>query len=101
MIALNDFVFQVKDLRYRLFAKVHISRLVLYFCEELEKEVILPHIRSSKAGMTVQRLMGHVDTKEAVMVKIHWRGLPQIEDTLEPLLQAFRNVPDLVRRLLF
>ena len=31
---------------------------------------------------------------------VRWKGLPNLEDSLEPLKQVFEDVPEMVKRLL-
>lgn len=50
--------------------------------------------------MAVQRLMSLKDTKAGLMVKIRWLGLPSSGDTLEPTAQVYKNVPNLLQRLI-
>ena len=96
----NDFVYTVEDLRNGTTADVHACRLKFYCDSSLNKIAILPHVLSSETGMPVARLMGLEDTENGIMVHVRWRGLPNTEDTLEPLQQVYDDVPQMLMRLL-
>ena len=50
--------------------------------------------------MVVQRLLGLVETDDGLKVSIRWKGLPETEDTVEPLQQVYEDVPGLLVKLL-
>lgn len=60
----------------------------------------MAHVISSETGMPVQRLMRLVDTEDGLMVLVRWSGLPDSEDTLEPLKKVYEDVPGLLAKLL-
>lgn len=60
----------------------------------------MPHVLSSETGMPVARLMRLVETPNGLMVFVRWKELSDTEDILEPLLQVYEDVPQMVLRLL-
>lgn len=98
--AINDYVYQVEDLRNGILSDVHAARLKFYSDASLDAKVLLPHVLQSETGMQVQRLLRLVDTDHGLRVVIRWRGLTASEDTEEPLQQVFEDVPDLLGKLL-
>ena len=50
--------------------------------------------------MVVHRLKKLVEVDGELMVQIRWRGLPDSEDTLEPIKQVYDDVPTLFEKLL-
>ena len=98
--ALNDYVFQVEDLRNGGLEDVHGTRLKFYRDGSLNQEVILSHVLSSETGMPVARLLRLEDTEDGLHVVVRWKGLPDTEDTLEPIERVFEDVPEMVKRLL-
>lgn len=96
----NDFVYLVEDLRDGTTSEVHITRLKFYHDASLDTNAIMSHIVSSETGMVVHRLMELVQTNDGIHVRIRWRGLPDSEDTLEPVAQVYQDVPDLLLKLL-
>lgn len=98
--AINDYVYQVEDLRDGTLEEAHISRLNFYHDPSLDTEAIMSHVITSETGMVVQGLLKLVDTDDGLKVQVRWRGLPDSEDTLEPLLQIYEDVPDLLMKLL-
>ena len=60
----------------------------------------MSHIVNSDPGMAVQRLMKLVDDNGTLNIHICWSGLPESEDTLEPLPQVYQEVSVLVQKLL-
>lgn len=53
----------------------------------------MSHVVSSETGMLIQLLMRLVDFDDGIMVHVCQRGLPESEDTLEPVRKAFDDVP--------
>ena len=50
--------------------------------------------------MVVHRLKKLVEVDGELMVQIRWRGLPDSEDTLNPIKQVYDDVPTLLEKLL-
>lgn len=98
--AVNDYIYQVEDLRDGTLEEAHISSLTSYQDPSLDTEAIMSHVITSETGMVVKRLLKLVDTDDGLKVQVRWRGLPDSEDTLEPLLQIYEDVPDLLMKLL-
>lgn len=98
--AINNFVFQVEDLRTGDMDDIHVSRLKFYHDSALDTEVIISHVVQSETGMIVHRLHKLVDTAEAVKVEVRWKGLPGSEDTLGTLKQIYEDVPGLLKKIL-
>lgn len=97
--SINDHVYQVEDLRNGQVEDVHCTRLKFYHDPSLDTEAIMSHVISSETGMPVQRLMRLVDSDDGIMVQVRWRGLPESEDTLEPVQKVFEDVPQLLEKL--
>lgn len=98
--SVNEYVYQVEDLRNGLTEDVHITRLKFYHDASLDCDAIMPHVLSSETGMEVQRLMRLFDSPSGLMVQVRWRGFPPTEDTSEPLQKIFEDVPALVLKFL-
>ena len=98
--AINDYVYQVEDLRNGELQDVHVTRLKFYHDDSLNEEAILSHVVHSETGMVVHRLKKLVEVDGELMVQIRWRGLPDSEDTLEPIKQVYDDVPTLFEKLL-
>lgn len=89
----------VEDLRHGIFKDVHCIRLKFYHDLSLNTEAIMPHLVSSETAMPVQRLMRLIESEEGLFVLICWRGMPQTEETLEPLNKIHEDVPQLLEKL--
>lgn len=86
------------------------SRLKLYYDGSLDKEVnmphvldkkvIMPHVLNSETEIVVHRLVCLVDYEDERKVQIRWSSLLDTEDTLEPIEQIYKNVPELFFKLL-
>lgn len=98
--AINDYVFQIEDLRTGSLQDIHESRLKFYHDASLDKTAIMSHVLSSETGMEVQRLMPIVETDDGLKVQARWKGLTNADDTLEPLQEIHEDVPDLLLKLL-
>lgn len=98
--AQNDYVFQVEDLLNGTVEDVHACRLKYYRDGSLDTTAILSHVLSSETGIPVARLMRLVDDPNGMKVLVRWKGLPNSEDSLEPLARVFEDVPQMVTRLL-
>ena len=98
--ARSDYVFKVEDLRNGSTEDVHSSRLKFYRDGWLNHKVIFSHVLSSETGMPVARLVRLVDSEDRLKVIVHWKGLPNSEDTEEPLERVFEDVPQMLLRLL-
>jgi len=97
--ALHSFVYQVEDLRNGMTKDVHASRLKFYHDASLNTAVIMSHVLSSETGMPVARLMHPVEEQDGIKVLVRWKGLPNSEDTLEPLQRVYEDVPEMLLRL--
>lgn len=56
----------------------------------------MEQIISSETEMPVHPLMQLVKTYDGLQVRPQWRDLPALENTLEPLQNVYKNVPDLL-----
>lgn len=54
----------------------------------------------SETGMPVLRLMKLVDNDDELKVQVRWKGLTESEDTLEPALKVYEEVPQFFMKLL-
>jgi transposase InsO family protein len=98
--AINDYVYQVEDLRNGVLEEVHATRLKFYRDASLDSVAILPHVLSSETGMPVARLMRLYEDEDGLKVVVRWKGLSHSEDTSEPLRHVYEDVPDMLIRLL-
>ena len=60
----------------------------------------MPHVLLSETGIPVARLLRLEDKPEGLMVAVRWKGLTNSEDTLEPLDRVYKDVPQMLVRLL-
>lgn len=97
---LNDYSFQVEDLRNGELQEVHGTRLKFYTDESLDADAILSHVLASETGMPVSRLLRLIEQDNQLFVLVRWKGLENSEDTLEPLLRVYEDVPQLLVKLL-
>ena len=98
--AINDWVYQVEDLRNGDIEEAHACRLKFYRDRSLNAQVIMSHVLSSETWMPVTRLMKLIEEPNGLMVQVCWKGLPASEDTLEPLARVAEDVPQMLERLL-
>lgn len=98
--AKSDYIYQVEDLRNGLTEDVHIARLKFYADDSLDATAIMSHVIASETGMPVARLMGIQESSDGLVVHVRWKGLPHSEDTLEPILKVFEDVPVMLTNLL-
>ena len=98
--AMNDHVYQVEDLRNGELTEVHVSRLKLFRDSVIDEEAIMSHVLQSETGMVVTRLLGIEETENGYHVRVRWKGLGPDEDTLEPIAQVYKDVPELFEKLL-
>lgn len=97
---LNDYCFQVEDLRNRSHSVAHGRRLKFYHDQSLDTTAIISHVPSSETGMPVTRLLRLVDQDGRIFVTVRWKGLSKDDDTLEPLYHVQKDVPQLLQKLL-
>lgn len=50
--------------------------------------------------MIVHRLVGIVKLYDGLKTRVRWRGLPESENTVEPLEQVYQDVPLLLKNIL-
>lgn len=97
---LNDYSFQVEDLRNGELQTVHGTRLKFYSDDALDTTALMSHVLSSETGMPVSRLLRLVQKDTELFVSVRWKGLSPSENTLEPLLRVYEDVPGLLVKLL-
>lgn len=71
--SINDYIYQVEDLRNGMVKEVHGTRLKFHHDPSLDAEAIMPNVVSSETGMPVQRLMRLVENEEGLFVQVLWR----------------------------
>lgn len=98
--AKSDYVYHVEDLRTGLTEDIHIGRLKFYSDDSLDTTAIMSHNISSETGMTAARLMGTEESPDGLLVHVRWKGLPHSEDTFEPILKVYEDVPVMLLNLL-
>ena len=98
--AMNDHVYQVEDLRNGELTEVHVSRLKLFRDSVIDEEAIMSHVLQSETGMVVTGLLSIEETENGYHVRVRWKGLGPDEDTLEPIAQVYKDVPELFEKLL-
>lgn len=79
---------------------VHRTCLKYYADDSLDTEAILSHVLASEMGMPVSSLLRLVEEDDQLFVLVRWKKLGDSEDTLEPLRRVFKDVPQLVIKLL-
>lgn len=97
---LNDYAFQVEDLRNGDLQIVHGTRLKFYADNSLDTTAIISHVLASETGMPVSRLLQLVEDNGSLFVSVRWKGLSSTEDTVEPLQRVYEDVPQLLLKLL-
>lgn len=98
--ALNDYTFQVEDLRNGVLSIAHGTRLKFYHDPSLDTTAIMSHVLSSETGMPVARLLRLVEEDGQLFVAVWWKGLGKDEDSLEPIGRVHEDVPQLLHKLL-
>lgn len=96
--ALNDYFFQVEDLRNGQLEDVHGTRKKFYREYSLNTTAIMHHVLASETGITVALLMRVEDTADGINDLVRWKGLTDSEDSLEPLERVFEDVHEMVKR---
>lgn len=81
--AINDYMYQLDDLRNGLVGEVLGSFFKIFYDSSQNEEAVMPDVRRSEIGMVVQRRMGFLDTKNGLMVHVRWRGLPDSGDIVK------------------
>lgn len=94
-------MYQIEDLRTVQFDEAHITPLKFYHEASLDQEAIMSEIVSYETGMVVSCLMSIVTDEEgSLKVHVHWKGMPNSEDILEPLQRLHENVPMILLKML-
>ena len=78
---------------------IHSTKLRCYADSKLKIAAILPHVLYSETGMPAARLMRLQSTSDGIMVHVRWKGLKPSAYTLEPVLQVFEDVSDMLKNL--
>ena len=97
---LSDYLFQVEDLRNGMLRDIHGSRLKFYRDASQDTEVIMSHVLSSETGMPVAHLLCLIESHDGLKVFVLWKGLPDSQDSSEPLERVYEDVPRILFRLL-
>lgn len=56
----------------------------------------MSHALSSETGIPVSRLLRLIEEEGRLFLTVRWKGLKQADDTEEPLLRVYEDVPQLV-----
>ena len=97
--ALSNYIYLV-ELRNWTTNGVHIVRLKFYHESSVKQEAIMSHVMSSEIGMVVSRLMRIIDEDGDLKVQVRWKGLPDYEDTFEPLQRIYDDAQKILLKLL-
>lgn len=84
---------QVQYLRTGRIHDIHITRLKYDHDASLDKEEIILHVPSSETGMHVSHLTALEENNDELVVHVRWHGLPEADDTYEPLARIQQDVP--------
>lgn len=98
--AVNDWLYQIEDLRNGAIETAHASRLKFYSDSAFDSTAIMSHVMHSETGMPVARLMKFVECPDGIKVQVRWKGLSPLEDTLEPLQNVYEDVPRMLHKLM-
>ena len=98
--AMNDWIYQIEDLRNGNIETAHASRLKFYSDSSLDSTAIMSHVVQSETGMPVARLMNFIEHTDGIKVQVRWKGLSAQEDTLKPLKNVYEDGPKMLERLL-
>ena len=99
LMPFSDYVYTVEHLRNGLTDDTHGTCLKFYRNRSLETRLVMSHVLSYESGMPVARLMRLIDTADGFKVLIGWKGLPNSEDSAEPLVRVFEDVSQMLVRL--
>ena len=98
--ALTDWLFVVEDLRDGSLSEHHISRLKYFSACDLQvTQALLDHVAYVEGGHIVEELRDckFDKTISAWVILVKWRGLPELENSWEPLANLQADVPVMVR----
>lgn len=73
--------------------------LNFFWDNSLDNTVIKSHVPSFKTGMLMSRFMSLVDISNGFQVQVRWKGLPDIEDTLIPIICIHLDDPEILNDL--
>lgn len=90
---LNDYAFQVEDLRNGRLETLHGTYLKLYSDDTLETTAILSHVLVSETCMPVSRLLRLHEEGGEIFVVVRWKGLSASEDIVEHFNAFMRTLP--------
>ena len=82
---MNDYVYQVKDLRTGNLDDIKGCRLKFYRDDAIDTRVIIDNVLQSEIGMQVARLLGLEETSNGLKVIFRWKGVENSEESSEPL----------------
>lgn len=98
--ATNDFECQVEDLRTGSIEKELATRLKLYRDGALDTAADMSHVLQSETGMALARIIGLEEITNGLQVHVRWKGMSKEEESLEPLVWVYEDVPHMVKGLI-
>lgn len=95
--AMNDHVYEAENLRNVLTDELHVKIEVFFgrFSRQGSDHVL--HF-VLKTEMVVQRLPLLEKTGNGHCVVVRWKGLPKLENTVEPIANIYKEVPELFKK---
>lgn len=71
------------------------------FCDsDIDEIEIMSHIIQSETGTIISLLVTLKENSNGLHDLIHWKGLEETEDTLEPIVRVSKDVPQLIENIL-
>ncbi|KAG3114662.1 hypothetical protein PI124_g3774 [Phytophthora idaei] len=96
----SNWIFEIQNLITGQRKEAHASRLKFYADASLNiNEGLLLHVAHNSEGHVVDSLLKaqYNMNKKRHEIKVHWRGLDEIEDSWEPAVTLLQDVPVAVK----
>jgi transposase InsO family protein len=95
---LSPHVFEVEDLVSNSIHKVHSQRLRFYSDASLEvTHELVTQIKHDGGLFEVERLKEHRFSQKRWELLVQWLGFESVDDTWEPMIQLYADVPTMVK----